>query len=201
MQNTTAARRSSILSGASEVFSQRGYKAATVRQIAQEAQVTVASIKGYYGNKQAILKDIYIQLCCNIGEVLDTPVAGMELTEYAAYIIDSVINVLDQNKDMAWVLFTEQLPGMARIRENQSAALAGQTASLLRRLATLSMLRIDDIHSTAQLCYGNVHHAAIQWITGGWDIGRPQLCASLMAFNLRALGEPFMLEEATEAIR
>lgn len=200
MQNLMATRRSNILNSAGDLFARRGYKAATIQQIAQEAHISVASLKGYYGDKQSIIHDIYSQLCGDIIKVLDWPVAGMGLTEYMAYIIDGIFNTLDQQKDIAWVLFTEQLPGMARARDDGAEAIIAHTGAMLSRLATLHMLDIDDIQSAAQLCYGNVHHAAVQWVKGCWDSGLKQVCASVLVFNLCALGRPIRIAGAQEAL-
>lgn len=188
MQSTAALRRNHILTNAGEVFSRMGYKAASLELIAQESQLSVTSIKGYYDNKQAVLLDIYSELCKCIADILATPVAGADLVEFCTYIVDSLVNLMDQRMDMAWTLFVENPACMKKAREKASAALIEATCELVRRLVTLDYIRVEDPQATAMLCYGNMSFGIMQWISGGWDIDRKKLCVQMLLFNIRALG-------------
>jgi AcrR family transcriptional regulator len=52
-------RRQSILLAAEKLFAQRGYHAVTIRQIAQEAEVPLALVGYYYGQKHELFHAIF----------------------------------------------------------------------------------------------------------------------------------------------
>jgi AcrR family transcriptional regulator len=52
------ATRASILRAALEVFAQRGFEAASLREITERAQVNVAAIHYHFGTREALMQDV-----------------------------------------------------------------------------------------------------------------------------------------------
>lgn len=61
-------RRQNILDAAQRLFARSGYHAVTIRQIAQEAQVPLALVGYYFGQKQELYDAIFGHLSGNIDE-------------------------------------------------------------------------------------------------------------------------------------
>ena len=55
------ATRERILAAASELFSDGGYEATSLRQIAAQAKIDLATLKYHYGDKAALFLEIYAQ--------------------------------------------------------------------------------------------------------------------------------------------
>ena len=53
--------REKILDAAGRVFAERGYKSATIRQICQAAEVNVAAVNYYFGDKQQLYLETVMQ--------------------------------------------------------------------------------------------------------------------------------------------
>ena len=57
----TEDKKAALKSAALDIFSQKGYKATGISEIARQAKVAVGSFYNYYDSKEAIFLDIYIE--------------------------------------------------------------------------------------------------------------------------------------------
>jgi AcrR family transcriptional regulator len=65
------AARSRILTAAALVFARKGYGAAGIREIAQQADVNISMISYYFGGKEGVLKEIINQTFARYTAMLD----------------------------------------------------------------------------------------------------------------------------------
>ena len=174
-----------ILTAAREVFANHGYGAATMKKIAREANVNITTMQNYYASKQDIVRALYHTFYRKIAYILAEPVAGMELVEYTAFVLSALAHVFEQDREIAWMLFAQTPNCIVLLREKRNAQLLRAVRKLVNRLVTLDLLVVDNIDSYANLCYGSTHFALMQWLSGGWDIEKPELLNHLLVFLLR----------------
>ena len=65
--------REKILDAAGLVFAERGYKSATIRQICQAAEVNVAAVNYYFGDKQQLYLEAVKQAHCRLSTQFPLP--------------------------------------------------------------------------------------------------------------------------------
>lgn len=115
MDNEISARELSILQAAAKVFSQKGFKGATTREIAQEAGIAEGTIFRYFKTKKDILHHIMIRLIETV--LTDMIIPSLEeaysqsrekTPEEAFYsVLENRIKLIDNNFDLFKVVLTE----------------------------------------------------------------------------------------------
>jgi AcrR family transcriptional regulator len=82
VRRTKEERYEELLDAAAKVFSERGYRSATIQDVAGELDMTGAALYHYVGGKEDLLTDILTrvghQLRSAIDEILDEPLAPEE---------------------------------------------------------------------------------------------------------------------------
>jgi TetR/AcrR family transcriptional regulator, regulator of cefoperazone and chloramphenicol sensitivity len=59
-QDTTRTRKS-LLTAASEIFAEKGYRDATIAEISKRAEANVAAVNYHFGNKETLYKEAWLQ--------------------------------------------------------------------------------------------------------------------------------------------
>ena len=113
MNNTD--RKDTILQAAIKVFSEKGYNAATTREIAEEAGVSIGTMFRHFRSKEDILYELPVEIIRNIlpkllvesMETIFTEYIGKSPEETLRAFINSRIKILSQNYGILKVVITE----------------------------------------------------------------------------------------------
>ncbi len=109
-------RRQAILNAAMKVFAQRGYAAATIREIAREADIAQGTIYLYFPSKREILLAVYRSMILeSLEEFMARPEKGDDQTFLRSLLVDR-IRRFRQNARAVRFAFTE-LPLHDELRE------------------------------------------------------------------------------------
>lgn len=109
-------RRQAILNAAMKVFAQRGYAAATIREIAREAGIAQGTIYLYFPSKREILLAVYRSMILeSLEEFMARPGKGDDRTFLRSLLVDR-IRRFRQNARAVRFAFTE-LPLHDELRE------------------------------------------------------------------------------------
>lgn len=110
-------RSAQILEAAARVFAQKGYHAATTKEIASEAGVSEGTIYNYFQSKEDLLLSIprlisETKLLPALSQMLATPItSGEEEEKLLTIVFDNVFQNLQRNTGFLKVLFST-LPTM-----------------------------------------------------------------------------------------
>jgi len=110
-------RSAQILEAAARVFAQKGYHAATTKEIASEAGVSEGTIYNYFQSKEDLLLSIPrlisdTALLPALSKILTTPItSGEEEEKLLTAVLDNAFQTLQRNVDFLKVLFST-LPTM-----------------------------------------------------------------------------------------
>lgn len=112
-QETSQAKKK-ILKAAEYLFSQKGYDATSVDQIAAMARVNKALIYYYYRNKQALLAALFDDLIADIGQSLSPAKdAGARRSQHndsvIRFVVVQLINYLETKKNIVRIIMMESL--------------------------------------------------------------------------------------------
>lgn len=129
--------RERILDAAITLFSQKGFAAVGVREIAALAEVNIAMISYYFEGKTGILKAIieeffvhYIQLLSDIDDESRTP------EECIRIVIQRIIDYVRKNTELTMVVYNElplDMPEIAEMKAEKITELISSMSSLIRR--------------------------------------------------------------------
>lgn len=105
-----------ILEAAARVFAQKGYHAATTKEIAAEAGVSEGTIYNYFQSKEDLLLSIprlisETTLLPALGQMRTTPITSGEEEELLTLLLNNAFQTLQSNVDFIKVLFST-LPTM-----------------------------------------------------------------------------------------
>jgi AcrR family transcriptional regulator len=104
-----------ILTAAEDVFAQKGYKAATTREIAKRAGVNIATIHYYWGPKDELWYVVIHHVLARIAELtaglLDLPAADLESGIRA--IVGKLVDIFADNPNYARLLQHRTLEGVS----------------------------------------------------------------------------------------
>jgi AcrR family transcriptional regulator len=109
------------------LFSQKGFEGTSTRDIARESGLNISLISYYFGGKEGLYKQVFMSFGEHIAKVIDDTLAsfqGLEMNqknfvEEVKLIITMFIDLHDQNKDMANLMWREKLEGMHHSKEIQ----------------------------------------------------------------------------------
>ncbi len=151
-----------IMEKALEVFAEKGFDSASVRDIAQRADVNVAMISYYFGSKEKLLEAIFLSHTANMISKIQNIIHSKtyDPLEKVDLLIDTYINVIIENKTFHRLMMREQViikqgPLYNYIRDMkiqnrnliEVAVKAGQKAGIFQKHIDVSMLAVTLIGS------------------------------------------------------
>jgi len=154
-----------IMQKALEVFAEKGFDSASVRDIAQRAEVNIAMISYYFGSKEKLLEAIFLNYTSSmtgkIEDIIHSKSHGP--MEKVDLLIDTYVNVIIENRTFHSLMMREQVllkdgPLYAYVRNMKRrnrglievAVKAGQKAGIFQKNIDVSMLAIT--------MFGSVNH-------------------------------------------
>ncbi len=150
----TQARRDQILSAAAQIFAERGYHRATIRQIAQRAGVADGTIYNYFENKSDLLFGLLDQL--SQAETDESQFSGLTHTDFRktfAILIEQRLRLYRSNIELFKAVLPEMLvdPELSQryFQQNIAPTLIALEEHLAAR-ANAGHIRPVDFRLTAQ---------------------------------------------------
>jgi AcrR family transcriptional regulator len=165
MENELNDKQLQIMDKALEVFAEKGFDNASVRDIAQRADVNVAMISYYFGSKEKLLEAIFMNHTGFMRGKIETILHSKahDPLEKVDLLIDTYINVIIENRSFHRLMMREQVlikegPLYTYLRDMKRqnrgmievAVKAGQKAGLFQKNIDVSMLAV--------VLFGSVNH-------------------------------------------
>lgn len=176
------AKRTSMMQAALEIFAERGYQSATIRDIVREADVSIGTFYFYFPDKETLFVHLYEETADFLVHTLQQASAGRTtFAQKVRAIIQAYVSIAIFEPAVIELLL---VAGVGTV-----PALAAKTASFREQLVQLWQRPLGDALSKGQLVEQNVRRTA-EGLTGAVD----QLVLSLLA-------QPDREDVAGEAVR
>jgi AcrR family transcriptional regulator len=104
-EQLAAARRDQILEGAAKVFAEKGFHAATIKDVAREVGIADGTIYNYFTNKPALLLGIFDRLRASVYPEPGDEVLNLSATDFRSFLVTYFRYPLIALKDDNFALF------------------------------------------------------------------------------------------------
>jgi AcrR family transcriptional regulator len=188
-------RRAQVLRVARQVFSERGYHAASIADIIAAAGIARGTFYLYFGNKRAIFDELLDELLAQLGRA----VRRISMEEGAPSPIDQIranvhriLDVLEENRELTKILLREAV-GLDSAFDEKLGAFYG---SVIQRIQggldlgqQIGLIRKCDCLVTAHCVLGGVKEVVYQALVAGGlgDVSREALVGEIVDYTLRGL--------------
>lgn len=188
-------RRMQVLRAARQVFSERGYHAASIADIIASAEIARGTFYLYFVNKRAIFDELLDGLLLQ----LNRSVVRIQVEDGAPSPIDQmrgnvhrVLAVLDENRDLTKILLREAVGLDATFDEKLGAFYDNIIARIQGGLELgqqLGLVRPCDSRVAARCVLGGVKEVVYQELVAGGlgALSRAALVNEMVDYNLRGL--------------
>jgi AcrR family transcriptional regulator len=126
-----------ILDAAISLFSQKGFAAVGVREIAKEADVNIAMISYYFEGKigilKAVLEEYFEQYFLMLDEAVDE---GKSTEESIRVLISHMVDFIREKTELALVVYNElplDLPELAEFKAEKITQMIGIMSGLIKK--------------------------------------------------------------------
>jgi TetR/AcrR family acrAB operon transcriptional repressor len=166
--------RENILAAALKVFSQKGYSATRLEDIAQAAEVTRGAIYHHFGNKEELYKDLVTERSSGINQLAEETVArGGTPLEILRRLLVSLFRYTEQDEEYRALLelhaskveITEGLESITQETIKGRRQLATYFQELLKEGIQLGEIRPDlSLESAAFALVSFINGVGLLWI-------------------------------------
>jgi len=202
MLERKAARRSKLLAEAIRIFGEKGFHATTVPMIVLAAGSSTGAFYLYFRNKEdvfaAVLEALEGKISAAINEA--TAAAGPDVLLHMRAAVGALVRFLAEHPREARILIVESSGLGKRLESVRRRVIESHTKGVEQALAALAD-RLPPMESAvAARCWvGAVYEAVFDWLEQPPNKRLPpeRLAKAITEFNLRAIGTPIDLLQAT----
>jgi AcrR family transcriptional regulator len=196
-QTRSSERYQRILDAALQVFSQRGYRDASVDDIAGTAQTSKGGVYFHFPNKEAIFLALLQRTTTRLLEKIEEAAAATDdpLAKADAALL-TVLRVFTKHRALARLFMVEALGAGREFHQRMAAVRNDFTMIIKRHLDTAveeGVIEPIDTEIAARAWFGSSNEVITQWILSGRPKHLEDAYAELRTFLLRSVGvqQPF----------
>lgn len=205
IQKKKEAKRQMILDTAVKVFAAKGYYNTTVKDIVDEAAVSVGSFYFYFHGKEDLFTELYMNIVKKFQtitmSVLD--VENFSLLKNFTRVMMANLWLYEQNRNISKIMLLEAAiinPEFQRIRYNSMKESAQEMAAWFERFKLHNGVNIPDTKVAALIYAGSYYYLINEWLESDEHIPLMEYGYAFCVYNLQALKIPIEESEVSECI-
>lgn len=198
-------KRKVILKAAAGVFSKKGYIETSIKDITNEASISVGSFYSYFNNKEEILLQIFDEISnmsMNAASESSNALKDNVIQQFTISMT-SAICIYAKNKEFAKILFVKSM-GINELFENKRTEILDRTTvylkMLLEHLNTKHLCGIDNIEITSVLLTHSIFGVITNWLDERLDCSIKDIIFTLCTYHLKALNIDYTAENINKYI-
>ncbi|MVX65562.1 TetR family transcriptional regulator [Clostridium chromiireducens] len=198
-------KRKAIIKAAADVFSNKGYIEASIKDITNEASISVGSFYSYFSNKEEILIQIFEEISNMSMEAASksSKISKDNIIEQFTSSMTSAICIYAKNKEFAKILFVKSM-GINELFEKKRSEILDNTTvylkTMLEHLIKNHLCVIDNIEITSVLLTHSIFGVITNWLDEKLKFSIKDMLFSLCTYHLRALSIDYTAENVNKYI-
>jgi len=185
-------KKKHIILTAIKVFSAHGYHGTTVKDVVEEADISVGTFYFYFKNKEDLFNTLYddvseeffTALCNALGNIHNEIDLGFSKA------IAFFLKVIDANRPLAKIMLIEAVglnPDFERKRAEVTQKFVNYTAGYFEQMKECSNISIPDVKICSLAFIGTLYNVIMDWLQSNTLNSLTDYAYALTIYNLQAL--------------
>lgn len=198
-------KRRHILDTAIKVFARCGYHGTTVKDIVDEAGISVGSFYFYFRNKEDLFEilydEMYVVLFQEMHEVLNFDENGVA-KNFATAIV-TFFSVLEERRELTKIMMIEAIGLNPRFEEKRAEVTRKfemHLATSMKELMLKKKIDVPDAEVTSIAFIGTIYNTITSWLQRSEEASIQHFILPLVIYNLKGIGIQFNEEEIKQYI-
>ncbi|MGN6711619.1 TetR/AcrR family transcriptional regulator [Anaerocolumna jejuensis] len=185
-------KRQFILDTAAKVFSQKGYHYTSVKDIVEEANISIGSFYFYFKSKEELFEELFVNITIKFQEVTEKvlDVERFSLSKNFTRVIIGNLWMYEQHKELAKIILIEAggvNPAFQKMRMQSIKESCNALENWFKRFKTNHTVNIPDEKAAALIYEGSFYYLIINWLESDQTVKLTDSGYALCIYNLQAL--------------
>ncbi len=189
-------KRLHIISCAVKVFSDKGYHHTTVKDVVDQAGISVGTFYFYFKNKEDLFEEMYDTVSAEFHNMLTDAFSKFDtnLDRSFAKAITYFLKIIDMNRHLAKIMLIESV-GLNTTIEHKRSQVTQQfvkiTAQYLELMQQRNIIQIPDVKLWSLSFIGTLYSAIMDWLQSDTPFSLTDFAYGLTIYNMKAIGIDF----------
>ncbi|WP_310830351.1 TetR/AcrR family transcriptional regulator [Paenibacillus pedocola] len=199
-QDRKDAKRQYILDTSAKVFANRGYHNTTVKDIVEEASISVGSFYFYFKGKEELFTELYLNIVKAFQDtaqkVLD--IENYNLAKNFTRVISANLWMYQSNRELARIMLIEAVglnPEFEKKRSDSVRESCRTMEGWFKRFKVHNPVNIPDERIAALAFESSFYYLILDWLEGDEAVKLTDSSYGLSIYNLQALKVTFEDED------
>ena len=199
-------KRKKLLQAAAKVISTKGYNDSSIKDITEEAKVSVGSFYSYFSNKEDVLLALYDEIANMHFQMAKIVGSNCEVkgAKRLACIISSLVYVQAKNPELVLILLLKTI-SINKTFENKHTEIINTIKNVVmpifEGMKKNNMIEIIDVEITTISFIYSINGVMLAYIMDENQKNIDDVAFNLVMYNLNALKMEFNIEEIETYIR
>lgn len=185
-------KRQFILDTAAKVFSQKGYHYTSVKDIVEEANISIGSFYFYFKSKEELFTELFVNITKKFQKVTDKvlDVEHFSLSKNFTRVIIGNLWMYEQHKELAKIMLIEAAgvnPTFQKMRFDSIKESSSTVENWFKRFKTNHAVNIPDEKTAALIYEGSFYYLISDWLESDQAIKLTDSGYALCIYSLQAL--------------
>jgi AcrR family transcriptional regulator len=198
-------KKKHIIDTATKVFSTKGYHGTTVKDVVEEADISVGTFYFYFKNKEDLFETLYDELSEAFYVALTNSLENIncELDIGFSKAIAFFLNVIDINRPLAKILLIEAVglnPRFEQKRAEVTQKYVNYTTEHFKQVKLSGKVNIPDVKIFSLAFIGTLYNLIMSWLQDSSTNHLTDSAYALTIYNLQALKIDYSDNHVKESI-
>lgn len=207
-QDRKDAKRKHIMDTAAKVFAERGYHKTTVKDIVDEAEISVGSFYFYFEGKENLFAELYTEITKEFDQktlmVLDTKNCSLAKNFTRAITVN--LWMYQQHRELTKIMLIEAVGLNPEFNKRRWESIQQSWESMEERFdmfinRSKTPVNIPDARVASLAFNGTMYNLVLDWVEGKQETDLTESAFALSVYNLQAIKVSFEEEELKQYVK